>query len=200
MSRYDTLARQRKMELALVDLPSGLTPWEQNFCIEYCLTGSVVEAVRRTRFDGDGKTEVSLRATGNQVLRRPVAKRYIQSIMSRLEAMGVMTLLDAQMFLTDAIRTPIGEITADDPLCQKRTITTRTNKDGSQITTEQIESVSKLGALKALADLQGWNAPQKLEVNHGGNIMIVPMTACDEDWEKAARDSQQKLMQDAIDI
>ena len=201
MSHYSRKQRNRKEELALVDHPSGLLPWELRFCQEYAVHGQLVDAMREVIAAEDFREEdYALRLRAVKLLKKPLVKKYLQHLQKRLEDIGVASMVEVQTFLSDAIRTPIDQIDASSPLCQKRIIRTTTFKDGSQAETETLESISKMDAAKTLIKMKGWDAPIKVDVNHSGGVMLIPMADNLTDWEKAAADSQAKLMKDAIDI
>ena len=201
MSHYSRKQRNRKEELALVDHPSGLLPWELRFCQEYAVHGQLIDAMREVIAAEDFREEdYALRLRAVKLLKKPLVKKYLQHLQKRLEDIGVASMVEVQTFLSDAIRTPIDQIDASSPLCQKRIIRTTTFKDGSQAETETLESISKMDAAKTLIKMKGWDAPIKVDVNHSGGVMLIPMADNLTDWEKAAADSQAKLMKDAIDI
>ena len=201
MSHYSRKQRNRKEELALVDHPSGLLPWELRFCQEYAVHGQLIDAMREVIAAEDFREEdYALRLRAVKLLKKPLVKKYLQHLQKRLEDIGVASMVEVQTFLSDAIRTPIDQIDASSPLCQKRIIRTTTSKDGSQAETETLESISKMDAANTLIKMKGWDAPIKVDVNHSGGVMLIPMADNLTDWEKAAADSQAKLMKDAIDI
>lgn len=200
MSHYLKKQRERAEELALVDHPSGLLPWELRFCQEYALSGQLLDAMKQVCAVHELQNDHSLRMRAVALLKKPLVKRYLNHLQNRLEDIGVASMVEVQMFLTNAIRTPVGLVDEDSPLCQKKVVTVRTAKDGSQTETTTIETVSKMEAAKTLIRMKGWDAPIKLDVNHSGGVMLVPMADNLSDWEKAAADSQEKLMADAIDI
>lgn len=200
MSHYLKKQRERAEELALVDHPSGLLPWELRFCQEYTLSGQLLDAMKQVCAVHELKNEHSLRMRAVSLLKKPLVKRYMKHLQDRLEDIGVASMVEVQMFLTNAIRTPIGMIDDESPLCQKKVVTVRTAKDGSKTETTTLESVSKMDAAKTLIRMKGWDSPIKVDVNHSGGVMLVPMADNLSDWEKAAADSQEKLMADAIDI
>lgn len=83
-----------------------------------------------------------------------------------LEKFGLDTETMVAMQL-EIVTTPVGEIDQNHYLAQrvrrKRLITGRTEADVQEWEVEEIEMPSKGGALKALADLGGHNAAQKIE-------------------------------------
>ena len=201
MGRYETEQRRRNEELALLDHPSGLLPWEMAFCIEYSQHGNLVESLAVAKGVPMNETNPhSLRMQAVSLLKRPAVKQYIHKLQERLEEMGVMSMLEMQMFLSDAVRTPIESIDSNHPLCQKKITTVTTFKDGSYQEKTTLESVSKMDAAKTLIRMKGWDAPVKVDVAATGGVMLIPMTHDVETWENAAAESQAKLMEDAIDV
>lgn len=205
MSDHDKRQRQRREELALIDEPSGILPWESMFVREYVLCGHPLEAFKKvcaTHELQDSDQALRMRATN--LMRKPAVKRYLNHLNQRLEDMGVCSMLEVQIWLSDVMRTPVGMIDQNDPLCQKhrKTIRIVTQKDGSTLETEteEFESVSKLEAAKALIRMKGWDAPVKVDVNHQGGVMLVPMALDAAEWEKHASGHQERLMNETIDI
>ena len=200
-------AKRLEDELTLVDHPSGLATYEMAFMRLYAQGFKPFEAmviIADNIEEWVDFTDLQIKNQALKVLKKPVAKAYLKKLTDKLEELGVASMLEMQMFLTDAIRTPIGMIDDDSPLCQKKTVVKRTvtQKDGSVVETETVtlESINKMDAGKTLIKMKGWDAPVKIDVNHSGGVMLIPMAANLLDWEKAAQDSQAKLMKDAIDI
>ena len=201
MSHHLKKQRERAEELALVDHPSGLIPWELRFCLEYALRGQLVDAMKEVCAIHElNDSDHALRMRAVALLKKPQVKKYLESLQKRLEEMGVASMLEVQLWLTGAIRTPIGMIEDNSPLCQKKIVTVRTSKDGGVTETTTLESVSKMDAAKTLIKMKGWDAPVKVDVNHSGGVMLVPMADNLSDWQKAAGESQEKLMADAVNI
>jgi len=200
MSQYLKKQRERSEELSLVDHPSGLLPWELRFCQEYAITGQLLDAMKQVCAVHELGNDHSLRMRAVALLKKPVVKRYLERLTARLEELGVASMLEVQMFLTAAIRTPVGMLDEENPLCQRKTTVTTTHKDGTETEKVSLESVSKLEAAKMLIRMKGWDAPTKIDVSHSGGVMLVPMAENLTDWQKAAGESQAKLMADAIDI
>ena len=184
-------AKELDNELLLVDHPSGLTTSELAFCRMYAQGFKPFRAYQLIADDIEeckNLSDLQLKLRALAILKKPACKRYLLHLSQRLEDIGVASMLEMQMFLTDAIRTPIGMIEDDHPLCQKKTITVTTvrQKDGSEVETEKIilESISKMDAAKTLIKMKGWDAPVKVDVNHQGGVMVVPMSENMSDWEK----------------
>ena len=183
MSAQKKQELERAAELALVDHPRGLVIWEMNFCIQYALCGHTLEAFKSVCAMHElNYTDATLQKKAKALLKRPAITKYIQHLHNRLEDLGVATILEVQMFVTQVMRTAQDELFEERPLRDLDTL--------------------KLGvaAARALAELKGWNAPVKHDHTHAHGVMVVPMSQNPEEWAKAAKESQQALMDDAIDI
>ena len=190
-------------ELATLGHPTELNPFMVKFCLMY-VSGQYRFATQCYRAclspeEADLMSNKAVGSATDKLLSYPPVKNYLRALMAKLEEIGVATLAEVKMFMTDAIRTPINEIDGDSPLCQKKVVKEITTKKGDRIVTTTYESVNKMDAVKTLGNMSGWNAPLKLDVNHTGGVMLVPMAETD-DWEQSARAGQEQLMQDAIDI
>tara|TARA_R110000772_G_scaffold268565_2_gene396234 strand:- start:14639 stop:15241 length:603 start_codon:yes stop_codon:yes gene_type:complete len=200
MSHYLNKQRERVEELALVDHPSGLLPWEMLFCQAYADKGQIIDAMRQVCAVHELKNDHSLRMRAVSLLKRPAIGRYMAHLRQRVEDMGIMSKAEALRFVSDIIRTPIDMLDGDNPVCHKKIISETTHRDGTTTTKTSYEKPSGLDAVKVLEKIQGWDAPTKIDVSHSGGVMLVPMTESLSDWEKAAGNSQAKLMADAINI
>lgn len=195
--------RRFQNELATLDHPTGLNPFEIRFCLvygsgQYRLATQAYRAVLPLS-ESDLMTDADVTRNTNRLLLRPVVRKYLNNIIKKVEEVGIADIVEVQMFLTNAIRTPINVVDGDSPLCQKKTVRTNTSKDGAVTETVTYESVSKMDAVKTLSRMKGWDAPLKIDMNHSGGVMMVPM-ASDEQWEQQAKDGQKALMKDAIDV
>jgi len=189
-------------ELMMVDQPAGLTPLELAFCRIYAQGSRPFTAFMEAwkQFETEPISRESAAGYAGALIKKPQVTAYVRKLNTMLEEMAVMKMHQAQMYLTEAVLTPIKEITEDSPLCQKVTRTIRTTKDGTKTETVTYESVNKMDALKTLGQFKGWNAPIKVDHNHTGGVMMIPMAETLTDWEAAAKDSQKKLMEDAINV
>lgn len=181
MSHYLKKQRERAEELALVDHPSGLVPWELRFCQEYADKGQIVEAMKQVCAVHELKNDHSLRMRAVALLKRPIVQKYLRTLFARVEEMGVLTKAQGLMILTDIATAP-----------------RMTQMDGGEICPN--ETKLAVEAIKQISKMQGWDAPVKMDVNHSAGVMIVPMAENLTDWEAAAADSQARLMADAIDV
>ena len=78
----------------------------------------------------------------------------VRELQEDLAKRSVIQKEEAIKFLSDVVRTPIGEIGPDSPLAQGY----ERGKDGLRVS-----YVNKLAAIEQLAKLLGWYAPQKVE-------------------------------------
>lgn len=151
-----------------------------------------------------GKTQDQLSKGAYRFKKKPLVQNYIKSMMREIERVAVANSLELQVFLTAVIYTPIGHIDEFSPLCQKKTTTTTTirHKDGSETETEKVivEMPNKHACSQLLARIRGIEKPIQVDHNHRGGVMVVPMTASVEEWERLAANSQKELMADAIEI
>jgi hypothetical protein len=197
--RETTVAR---LEMDVVEPPSGLTPLMQRFCLNYAALGKLTVAYQNALTDLQheqmDKTAAMKRAI--TLLKRNDVKNYLTGLSEHMEEKGVAKPLEIHMFLTDIVRTSIREIDDSSPLCQKKTVTEKISPDGTRTVKTVFEMPSKLEAIKILNTMKGHNAAIKVDLSVKGGIMVVPMAADMEQWEDLAADSQEALMKDAIDV
>jgi hypothetical protein len=94
-------------------------------------------------------------------------KSRILELRARQTAKAELTRDGLRQWLTAAIITPVAEIDENHPLCQE--ITTVSRKGGS---IKRVRAVSKLEAAKQLAELCGWKAPDRRELEITGGVII----------------------------
>jgi hypothetical protein len=198
---YTGLIQNHRPDLESVATPDGLTFHEMSFALNILQGFAQLEAYRKA-FAGecDGLENRKISARASNLKNKPIVKQYLRSLAKELERAAVATALDLQMFLSAAIFTPVGDIDENHPLCQKVKRSTVTTKDGAMIDNEEIVAVPKLEAVKTLIRMKGYDAPIKIDINHKVGVMVVPMASNVDEWEKAAAESQRRLMDDAIDI
>ena len=78
----------------------------------------------------------------------------VRELQEELAKRSVIQKEEVVKFLSDVVRTPIGEVGPDSPLAQAY----ESGKGGVRVS-----FVSKLAAIEQLAKLLGWYAPQKVE-------------------------------------
>lgn len=94
----------------------------------------------------------------NELLKNPNVSEYLDSKRAKLEQTGEMTRQEALRFLADVVRTPVGEIDENNPLCQEVSYSEFGKK---------LKMPCKLGSLKQIAAmLPQWLQPveSKLEI------------------------------------
>ena len=95
---------------------------------------------------------------------------HITALRERSDTKSILTQEDLAKFLSDVIRTPVGELDESSPLAKE------INRSESQTSsTETIKAHDKLQAADKLAKLMGWNAPDKVEHDHdaGGGLAAL---------------------------
>jgi hypothetical protein len=114
---------------------------------------------------GRAWTQAGYQATGNAAevqaslaLKKPKFKAYLKAERERLEKAGEMRRDDLVSWLAAVIRTPIAHVSADSPLCQEFSC-----EDIEGGTRTRIKMASKMEACRQLAQIMGWNAPEKVE-------------------------------------
>lgn len=195
------LIKNRIEDLREVERPPGIKSVEIKFALNTLQGFGPQEAFRLAWGNHlKEKTPAQLSKAANKMKNKPVVQRYMKALIRELERVAVANALDLQMFLSAAIFTPIGQIDENHPLCQKKTESIITQKDGTTIERTTLEMVPKLEAARTLIRMKGLDAPIRVDHTHRVGVMIVPMAASVEDWEKMAVTSQQTLMEDAINI
>lgn len=194
--------KQRVMELGLLEPPTGLLPFELIFLREYATHGDIYEAAQSCSSEGKTETrsKMSLIATAGAILKKPIAQQYMLTLQKRLEELGVASMLETQLFLSDAQTVTVNQIDGDHPLCQTKTVTTTTKPDGTEIVTEKFTMVDKLKATEMLNKMTGREAPKEVIHSVGEGHMVVPLADSMQSWTELAGPSQKELMDDAIDI
>jgi hypothetical protein len=87
----------------------------------------------------------------------------IKEIRAKACELSDLSKADAIRYLTRIIHTPIGDLTEKSDLVQEFT----QEALGANVLKTKIKMCGKLEALKQLAALCGWNAPEKIEVESG---------------------------------
>jgi len=188
-------------ELGFVEPPEHLNQAERRF-IWFYVQGVPPLGAYKECFPNARKFKYpKIRRHINEILQHPKSRAYIAGLNARLDDLAIATQREVQMWLTTVLRTPIGSIDANHPICQKRTIKRRFNKWGDQIAEdEELETVDKLAAAQTLSKMKGWDAPAKIDVNHSVGVMVVPATADEATWESLASEQQENLLTETIDV
>lgn len=176
-------------ELGYVDPPNELTMLERKFLFLYTQGVPPVSAYQQTFPKNLDIRE--RREHIRQILDAPPTKAYLERLHKHLEDCGVMSKLQVQMFLTAAATTPPSQIDADHPLC-KRSIIIETLPDGTERKIVQ-EKLDPLKALEMLNRMNGWDAPQKIDMTHSGGVVHIPLAESVDEWGRIAEKQQKEL-------
>lgn len=201
MKKYE-LIQQRIGDIETVEWPPELRENEAKFALNTIQGYGPQQAYKKAYgVSAKGMTPNQLSKAANKVKNRPAVKKYIRALMAELERVAIANSLDIQMFLTAVVFTDVGSINEHSILCQKKTTTTTTHKDGSETTNVKVEMPDKHACLKTLSRIKGLDAPIKIDHNHKhqvSGVMVVPMATNAEEWEKLAAGSQKQLVEDAL--
>ena len=135
--------------------PHSLSIQQKKFC-DFYLEG--MPAV--TAFVKAGYSAKHANSSASRMLRVPHVAAYIEA---EREAMSERTRIkkwEVLDFLSDTIKTPVGEIDETSPLAQEVT----RDEIGEEVVRSKIKMVGKIDAVDRLAKLLGWYAPEKHEV------------------------------------
>lgn len=136
-------------------MAEGLTGAQIKFA-EGILDGlSQAEAYKRAY----PKATKSIDSQASRLAKNAKVLGYITQMREKAKSEKVWGRQKVLEYLTAVAATPVGQIGPDDELCQSHS--TSETKFG---TNERIEMPSKLEALKMLNKMQGYDAPQKVEV------------------------------------
>lgn len=165
----------------------ALTPKQENFCLAYLETGNASEAYRRA-YDAENMKAATIHSRASELLdNSEITARLAElnksavtaAVMTRTEALEKLSAL-ARTDLKDLVEFGEYELGSDpesgepiiqsswrikpsalqDPAKMAAISELTTNKEGIKIKTH-----SPLAAIKQLADMQGWNAAQKIDAN-----------------------------------
>ncbi len=208
MSKFDRIKNREVRETFYEDIkavghPVSISIPEAAFAQHIIMGYPIAKAYRETMLPANSqKTDAQVCATAHRVRYQPHFQKYLDRINERLEDLAVAKGLDVQIWLTQAIFTPIGAIDDMHPLCQKKKVTKRTKKSGDEDITVELEMVSKIEAAKMLIRMKGLDAPIKVsvDVTQKSGVMVVPQSSTVEEWEAAASTTQISLMEDAVNI
>lgn len=119
------------------------------------------EAIRHS---GSTANPASARTLASRWLTRVDVKAEIRKIQDAATDEAIMNLKERKIWLSNAIRTPINEITESSPLCVEKTV--RTIKDGDgEGELVKIKKADPLRSMDLLNKLEGDYAPEKMEVS-----------------------------------
>jgi hypothetical protein len=202
LSLFKSQKLQDRMELVAVEPSGNLSQFEKIFCLNYAQGARATAAYKQAlpEKERDDLTERLLFKKVNALLAKEEVKDYLESLTSSMEKHGVISALEIQLYLTDAILTPPSEIDENSPLCKKKIVREMIHKDGTIERTTTYEKVDPLKSVDIMAKIKGMYAPIKLDMRHTGGIMVIPMATDLDSWEAAAMQSQAELMSNAIDV
>lgn len=198
--KHDLIKRQMP-NLEGVEVPNELSTLEARFVLNVIQGYGPNESYRMALGKhAEGKTPTQVASGARRVRKSAPAQQYMRALLKELERVAVVNAFDLELFLSAAVCTPIGGIDENHPLCQEKTTSVTTHKDGSTTEKTNLKSVSKLEAAKMLIRMKGLDAPIKIDVDHRVGVMVVPMASSVDEWEQLAANSQKKLMEDAVNI
>lgn len=200
MNKFD-LIKNHVPKIEDVGIPEGMSSSDVLYALNIVQGESHQDAYKNAIGPkAIGRTSTQISRMAYKVKNKPLVQKYISGLMKEIERVAVVNSLELQSFLSAVIYTPIGSINEFSPLCQKKTVTTTTSKDGA--TTEKVilEMPSKHACAQLLARIKGMEAPIQVNVDHRVGVMVVPMASSVEEWEKQAASSQETLMEDALII
>lgn len=115
----------------------------------------------------------SARACASRLASRPDVAAYIAKLRAAHHRANALSLEETRSYLADAVRTPIGQLSPDSPLCQEHTESI--DSDGN--ITRKIKGVSKLQAIELDAKLAGhfYADRQGLSSNPFGMLIVMPL-------------------------
>jgi hypothetical protein len=124
---------------------------------------------------GRAWTQAGYQARGNAAevqasiaLKKSKFKAYIKAERERMDKAGEMRRDDLVSWLAAVIRTPIAHVTAESPLCQE--FSCEDIEDGTRT---RIKMASKMEACRQLAQIMGWNAPEKVEFSAADKLAEI---------------------------
>lgn len=188
-------------ELGFVEPPDVLNQAERRFVLLYVQAYPTIPAYEAAFNPPEHVTTDDMWRHIKALVNQPKVQEYIADLNRRVEDMTVASKLDIERWLTEAAFTPFDEIGTDSSLCEKATVRRQYDRDGN-VTSETLDrgTVSRTKAIEILSKMRGYNEPTKLDIEHKGGVMVVPMAASEEDWSRIASESQKQLMDATIDI
>ena len=161
--------------------PNELTEQQKRFCVAYVASFNATQAYLEA---GYRCTTKSAEACASRLLSTGKVKAYLEELRRPLVESKKITLEELLGSLADIIRTPVGAIGPDSPICQEyveeitgegepRGKLKRGNADrGNEVSTlprrvRRVKMPDKLRAIDMAAKLLGLYAPEKIEVETG---------------------------------
>ena len=130
---------------------SDLNERQRKFCLQLVRGNSQAEAYRRA-----GYASASPDVEASVLASKPSVAKYLDYLRENAETNAICSLAEAKEFLAAIVRTPVGEVDERHSLAQE----VRRNADG----TVHVKMPGKVEALRELSRIEGWNAPEKVEV------------------------------------
>jgi hypothetical protein len=143
----------------------NLTPRQKAFA-DFYITG--IPAGRAWTQAGYSSRGNPAEVQASQALKKPKFKAYIKAERARLEKAGEIRREDLVSWLVAVIRTPIGQVDADSPLCQEFSC-----EDIEGGTRTRIKMASKMDACRQLAQIMGWQAPEKIQIGAADKLAEI---------------------------
>jgi phage terminase small subunit len=131
-------------------MPELLNPRWERFCRHYLASGNQSEAFKRAGYKTDDNGSNSTR-----LLKNPCIKQRLLELRAKAYYAFDLERRDLTGFLGAVVATPAGELTPDHPLAQSYQVDDKGVK---------VRMPDKVAAAQALARIQGYDAPQQLEV------------------------------------
>jgi hypothetical protein len=150
---------------------------------------SDVAACKKARYKSK-----SSEAASNQVARMMSNDEYLAyyaNLIEKTESDAVMSIKERKEWLTGGIKVPLSEVDSSSTYCVEEI-----NTEGMT----KIKKVDPIRAMDMLNKMDGAYAAEKVEVEHKGGVLVVPMADSLEEWEQHSIDEQEKLQADTINI
>jgi phage terminase small subunit len=152
---------------------------------------SGLHAGRAYEAAGYNSTGSTADVCASQLLRKPKVSEYIENIKTKATSDLVMSIKERKEWLTGGIKVPLSEVDSSSTYCVEEI-----NTEGMT----KIKKVDPIRAMDMLNKMDGAYAAEKVEVEHKGGVLVVPMAEDLDEWEKNSIEQQEKLQQETIDI
>ena len=93
----------------------------------------------------------------SRLLQHPRVAEYLAMLQAEASRKAEFTRDDLVGYLVQVLKTPVGEVTAESPLCQRMKV----DEAGGFL----VEMPGKIAAAKQLAEIMGWNKPAEVKVD-----------------------------------
>jgi phage terminase small subunit len=132
---------------------------------------SGLHAGRAYEAAGYNSTGSTADVCASQLLRKPKVSEYIENIKTKATNSTISTVIERKEMLTR--------------------ISKKQEKEDPNASRQAIAELNKM---------DGAYAAEKVEVEHKGGVLVVPMAEDLDEWEKNSIEQQEKLQQETIDI